>query len=145
MTATARSSTLYTNHDVNKEPADSRNRNGSMFPIYFEATIVSASNIADTYNLFVIPANWSVMLLYATSNGLGITAGVGCTGQIGDSGDDDRLMPITDFDLVNQAGHLAYAGVGYRPTADTIEILKIGTAAAIVGKLVKGHVVLLRA
>ena len=139
-TATARSSTLYTNLYTNKYPADARDRYGRFVPHYFEATIVSAANIGDTYNLFVIPAGWSVAWLHCTTDGLGASAGVGCTAQIGDSGDDDRLMAATDFDVTNAQGVLRPTGVGYRPTADTIEVLKIGTAAAVVGKVVKGHV-----
>jgi hypothetical protein len=143
MAATARSSTLYTNYDVTKYVPDARDRHGRVVPLYFEATIVSASNIGDTYNLFVLPKGWSVAALFCTGNGLGASAGAGCTVQIGDSGDDDRYMAATDFDVANAQGNLAYAGVAYRPSADAIVVAKIGTAAAVVGKLIKGHVLLI--
>ena len=142
-TATARASTLYTSYDVSKYPPDARDRGGRVVPVYFEATIVSASNISDTYQLFTLPKGWSVADIVCTTNGLGASAGAGCTFQIGDSGDDDRFMKATDFDAAEAQGALAYAGVAYRPTADVIVLGKIGTAAAVVGKLVKGHALLI--
>lgn len=143
-TATDRSSTLYSEYDTNKYVPDARDRHGRVVPIYFEITIVSASNIGDTYNLFVLPKGWSVAGLFCTTNGLAASGGVGCTFQIGDSGDDDRYMKATDFDVAEaQAAGLAYAGVAYRPTADTIVVGKVGVAAAVVGKLVKGHALLI--
>jgi hypothetical protein len=50
-------------------------------------------------------------------------------------------MKATDMDAAEQAGSLAFAGTNYRPTADTIVLATIGTAAAVVGKIVKGHVI----
>lgn len=140
MAATARDSTLYTNYVTNKYIPDPRDRFGTIQRVHFGATIVSASNIADTYSLFVIPNGYKVSALMATTNGLGASAGAGCTAQIGDSGDDDRLMAATDFDATNAQGVLRYEGHNYRPTADTIELLKIGTAAAVVGKIFIGFV-----
>lgn len=145
MGATLRSSTLFTNYETNKHIPEPRDRHGSLIPFYFEVTIVSASNISDTYDLFTIPANWSVAFIQATTNGLGASAGAGVTFQIGDSGDADRLMIASDFDANNAVAHLAYTGVAYRPTVDTIEECLIGTAAAVVGKLVKGHVFMIPA
>lgn len=137
--ASAYSTTLYTNHDVNGAPYDSRNRGGRVVPIYFEVTIEATTNIGDTYNLFTLPKGWSVLGLFCTTNGLSASAGAGSTFQIGDATDDDRFMKATDFDAAEAQGALAYAGVAYRPTADTIVVGKIGTAAAVAGKVIKGH------
>lgn len=144
MAATNRSSTLFTNYETNKYIPTPADRGGSLYPIFFSATIVSASNIGDTYDLFTVPAGWTVFSIYATSNGLSATTTAGCTVQIGDSTDDDRLMAATDMDAVNQIGFTAYAGVAYTPTVDTIYELKIGTAAAVVGKIIKGGVLLVQ-
>ena len=138
-TASAYDTTLYTNHDVNGAPYDSRDRGGRVVPIYFEVTIDSTTNIGDTYNLFTLPKGWSVCGLQCTTNGLGASAGSGVTFQIGDD-DTDRLMKATDFDAAEAQGSLAYAGVAYRPTADKVMLATIGTAAAVAGKIVKGHV-----
>lgn len=141
MAATNRESVLYANRHTSKYLNDARDFAGRVVPIYFEATIVSASNINDTYDLFQVPANWTVALLDVTTDGLGASAGSGVTAQIGDS-DPDRLMVATDFDAAQARGSLAFAGMEFRPTADTIEELLIGTAAAVVGQSVKGHVFL---
>lgn len=144
MGATARSSTLYTNYDTNKYTPDARDRHGRVVPYYFEFTVISASNIGDTYNLFTLPANWSVMLLHFVTNAIGASAGAGATVQIGDSGDDDRYAAATDVDVLNQQFcGVAYAGVGYRPTADTIIVAKNATAAWVKDKLCKGHFLLI--
>ena len=52
-------------------------------------------------------------------------------------------MVATDFDAANAQGSLAYAGVGYRPTSDTIVVGKVTVAAAVVGQMVKGHFLLI--
>lgn len=135
--ATARSSTLYTNYDVNKYVPDARDRYGRVVPIKIEATIVSAAATGDTYKLCVIPANASVVGLFCTSEALSVSAGVGLTVKIGDSGDDDRYMAASDFDAVNGTGVLAAAGMNYRPTSDTIVILTI-TGTPVVGRVIKG-------
>jgi len=142
-TATARSSTAYTNWVTNKYVADGRDRDAKIHRFSVSFTIVSASNIADTYNLLVIPATWQHSQTVLTTDGLGASAAVGCTVQVGDSGDDDRYVAISDFDLVNAVSIRAFAGINYRPTSDTIMVAKIGTAAAVVGKIVTGFVDLL--
>ena len=141
-TTTARSSALYTAYVTNKYTPDARDMHGRVIPIYFTFTIGSASNIGDTYKLFTLPKGWSVAEIRATTDGLGASAGAGVTVAIGDADDVDRLMKATDFDAAEAQGVLAYAGVAYRPTADTTVIATIGTAAAVVGKIVKGHVLL---
>jgi hypothetical protein len=52
-------------------------------------------------------------------------------------------MAATDFDAANAQGSLAYTGVSYRPTANTIIIGKIAAAAGVVGQAVKGHFLLI--
>lgn len=142
--ATARSSTLYTNYDVNKYVPDARDRQGRVVPIYFTFTVVSVSATGDTYKLFVLPANASVIGLFCTTQAMSVSAAVGLTVKIGDSGDDDRYMAATDFDVVNSQGGLAYAGVAYRPTSDTIVLATI-TGTAIVGTILKGHMLIVPA
>lgn len=143
MGATNRSSTLYTNYETNKYIPVPGDRGGIVYPIRFTATVVSASAANDTYDLFVIPAGWTVCFLFATTNGLGASAGAGATAQIGDAGSATRLMVATDFDASGAQGFLAYAGVGYSPTTDTIEELLIGTAAGVVGQVFTGYVFLI--
>ena len=136
--ATARSSTLYTNYDVNKYTPDARDRYGRVVPIKFEITVVSISATGDTYKLCVLPAYCSVIALFCTGDAQSLSAAVGLTLKIGDSGDDDRYMAATDLDVVNAQGSLAKAGAAYRPTADTIVIATF-TGAPIVGRVVTGH------
>lgn len=141
--ATARSSSLFTSYVTNKYTPDPRDMHGRVVPVYFTLTVVSASNIGDTYKLFTLPKGWSVAELHCTTNGLGASAGAGVTVAIGDADDADRLMEETDFDAIEAQGVLCYAGVAYRPTADVTVLATIGTAAAVVGKIVKGHVLLI--
>jgi hypothetical protein len=145
MTATARDSTLYGYEALHYVP-DGRDRGSHVVPYYFEMTIVSASGVGDTYNLFTLLARWSVAFLHCTGNGVGASAGSSATVQIGDSGDDDRYMPATDLDASNaQYSGCAYAGVAYRPTANTVVVAKNATAAWSVGKIAKGHFFLVAA
>lgn len=138
MGATARDSALYTSVFVNKYLADARNYKGRVVPLPFEVTIQSASNVDDTYNLTVIPANARVVGLECSTDGLGASAGAGVAVIIGDADDDNRYMAASDFDAANASGVLAFAGAGYTPTADTVVIMEINTAAAVVGKKVTG-------
>ena len=139
--ATNRESTIYTNRYTNKYLNDARNYSGRVVPIYFELTVVSASAASDTYDLFQIPANWSVAMLFGRTEAMGASAGSSVDMIIGDSGDDDRLVKATDADAAEASFNLAFSGIGYRPTADTIEEAKFD-AAPVVGKIVKGHVFL---
>lgn len=135
--ATARDSVNYAAIYTSKYVADARKIGGRVVPLPFEVTIVSAAATNDTYNLTVIPANARVIGLECTTNGLGASAGAGRTFQIGDSGDDDRYMVATDFDVTGAVGVLAIAGAGYTPTADTIVVGKCVNAPT-VGQVVKG-------
>jgi hypothetical protein len=143
MSATLRSSTLFTSNVTNKYVPLPSEQGGRIHPIYFEATIVSVSAASDTYDLFTVPAGWAVKDIFVTSNGLGASAGTGTTLIIGDSGDTDRLVASFDSDLVNSTGRIAWAGVKYTPTSDTVMECLIGTAAAVVGKVIKGYVELI--
>lgn len=133
--ATARESTNFANLYTNKYLSDIVR--GRVFPLYMEATVVSVSATGDSYKLTRIPAYARVVGLEFSTNGLAASAGVGVTVKLGDSGDDDRYMAATDFDLVNASGVLAYAGHGYTPTSDT-DVLATITGTAIVGRLLKG-------
>ena len=141
---TTYNTTLYTNEVTNKYLQDRRDRHGPIVPIKFSATMTSPASIGDVYNLCVVPANWRVVGLFCTTNGLATSAGQGTTWQIGDTDDTDRLMAATDFDAVDAQGNLAYAGMGWTPTADTVVYgtftgLSAG-AAATVGQIVSGFI-----
>ena len=141
MAATNRESTLYTNRYTNKYLADARDFGGRVVPIKFELTVVSASAASDTYDLFQIPANWSVAYLFGRTEAMGASAGSSVDLIIGDSGDDDRMVKATDSDAAEASFHLAFSGIHYRPTSDTIEEAKFD-AAPVVGKIVRGSVFL---
>ncbi len=134
--ATARASTNYTNYDTNHYIPVPLVQGALPVTMTRQVTIASIAAADDTYQLFTLKAGWSIFMLFATSNGLSASAAVGCTAQIGDSGDDDRFMAITDFDAANQYGVLAAAGANYTATTDTIVLLKIATAAAVVGQVI---------
>ena len=138
MAATNRESVLYAARYTNKYLQDARNFGGRVVPIFFELTVVSASAASDTYDLFQIPANWSVAHLQGRTEAMGASAGSSVDMIIGDSGDDDRLVKAHDSDAAESLFNLAFSGIGYRPTADTIEEAKFD-AAPVVGKIVRGH------
>jgi hypothetical protein len=138
MAAVLRDTTLYDKLHVKKYVGDARDRGGRVVPIPFELTVVSPSTVADTYNMCVLPANCKVVGLECTSDGLGPSAGGGRTFALGDSGDADRYMVASDFDVANAQGTLANTGQGYKPSADTIVVGTIAGAAGVVGKVVKG-------
>lgn len=138
MAAVLRNSALYDNLFAKKYLGDARDREGRVVPLPFELVILSPTTVGDTYNLEVIPANAKVVGLELVTEALAVSAGVNCTVQLGDSGDDDRYMAALDADVVNASGKLASAGAGYKPTVDTIVVLKTAGAAAIVGRKVSG-------
>jgi hypothetical protein len=135
--ATARDSVNYAAIHTNRYLADARKEGGRIVPLPFEVTVVSTSATNDTYNLTVIPANARVVQLICTTDGIGASAGAGRTFQVGDSGDDDRYMVASDFDVANAQGSLAMTGAGYTPAADTIVVGKF-VNAPVVGKKVTG-------
>ena len=138
MGAVLRDSTQYDKLHVKKYPGDPRERGGRVVPIPFELTVVSVSTVADTYNVCVLPANCQVVGLECATDGLGASAGAGRTCALGDSGDADRYMVASDFDVSGANGVLAITGHGYRPTADTIVVAVSAGGAWVVGKKVKG-------
>lgn len=143
MGAVLRDSTIYANRFVNKYIGDARDYGGRMVPLPFELTVVSASTVGDTYNLTVILANTKVIGLECTTDGLGASAGAGRTCALGDSGDNDRYMVATDFDVANAQGTLANTGQGYKPTTDTIVVALSAGGAWVVGKKVMGCLVVI--
>lgn len=135
--ATARESVNYASAYTNKYLQDARTLRGRAVPMDISFLTVSATATGDTYKVGVIPANAKVVGLEVVGEGLSASAGVNGSVKIGDSGDDDRYMKATDFDVVEARGTLAYAGVGYTPTADTIVIATV-TGVHLAGKNVKG-------
>ena len=153
--ATTRSSTLYTSRDVNKYIQDVRDFGGAVKWIKFKHTVVSgetggaSAGVQDIVNLCVLPANCEVVGLKFVSDNVWASAGTNGTLEIGDSGDTDRYMVATE--LYTAAGspitgdgktvaQLAFAGMQYRPTADTIVIGTWKTANPVVGKIIKGYI-----
>ena len=138
MGAVNRDSTIYLNRYTNKYLGDARTGFGNPVPFPFEVTTVSVSTVGDTYNLFVLPAFWRMLFLFATTDGLGASAGAGRTASIGDAGSATRFMLASDFDVSGAQGFLAAAGVGFTPTADTIVLATSGGGAWVVGKKLFG-------
>ena len=150
--ATTRSSTLYTNTYVNKYITDARDRGGRIVPIPFDHTVVSgetggaSAGVQDKVNLCVLPANCEVIGLEFSSNDLWASAGANGTLELGDSGDSDRYMVATELytALASPSGaeikqpSLAFAGMRYRPTVDTVVQATYKTANPVVGKRFKG-------
>jgi len=69
---------------------------------------------------------------------LAVSAGVGMTLQVGDSGDADRYMVATDADAAGSVNGLAFTGQLYKPTADVIVLAEYRVADPVVGKIFKG-------
>lgn len=140
MSAVNRDSTFYANYATNKYPVldQSKGERARAVALPFEVTIPSPSTAADTYNLCVIPAYARVVGLDWATNGLSISAGVGCTISLGDAGSATRYLAATDMDAAAQGSTLAAAGQGYTPTSDTIVLATSAVAAPVVGQTLKG-------
>jgi hypothetical protein len=142
--ATTRDSTLYTKLHVNKYLGDARDRGGRVVPIPFEHTVVTgetggaSAGVQDLVNLCVLPANCMVVGFVLVREALGASAGAGVNLRIGDSGDDDRYMAITDSDAAGAIESLAFTGQNYKPTADAVVQGKWSTANPVVGKIFRG-------
>lgn len=146
-----RDSTLYTSVEVNAYVADARDKGGRVVPIPFKHTVVSgelgggSAGVSDEVRLCVLPANCEVVGLEVVFEALGLSAAAGLTMEIGDSGDTNRYYVTganpegADEDIAGGLGTLAFAGMGYRPTTDTIVLLQWGGADPVVGKIVKGR------
>jgi hypothetical protein len=151
--ATTRNSTLYANAHVNKYIQDHRDYRAEVERIPFQHTVVSgetggaSAGVQDKINLCVLPLGCEVVGLEFSAENVFASAGANGTLQLGDSGDDDRYMvaielytaagsPITGDGKA--VGHLAFAGMRYRPTADTIVVGIWKTANPTVGKVFKG-------
>lgn len=142
MGATARNSVLYTSLITAPTMARPQTYGGvALVPLMLKHTVVAGGESgasADTVNLTILPANWTVIDGHFTTDGVGASAGANVTAKVGDSGDDDRYFVATDFDAANAIVHLAHTGVQFTPTADTIIVLIWGTLTAQAGKIVKG-------
>jgi hypothetical protein len=154
MAATTRNSTLYASRDSSKYVQDARDLGGPLRRIKFKHTVVSgetggaSAGVQDLVNLCVLPANCEVVSMAFVSDAIWASAGTNGTLQIGDSGDDDRYMIATELYTAagspitgdaKAVGQLAFAGAQYRPTADTIVYATWKTANPVVGKIFKGH------
>ena len=139
MGAVLRDSTLYTGRDVNAEIQDARDLGGRVVPIYFTVTVVAAATDGDSYNLCVLPANWSVITLHASTDGLGASAGAGVLAEIGTVADPNLLMAQTDFDVADAVGNINFLGIAHRPTVNTIIQAVFSGAAPVVGQIFSGH------
>ena len=145
-----RESVIYASVHTNKYVADARDGGGRVVPVPFEHTVVSgelggaSAGVSDEVNLCVLPANCEVVGLQMVHEGFAISAGVGVTFDIGDSGDPNRYYVTgdnpegADEDIAGSIGKLAVAGMKYRPTADTIVLLQWGVANPVVGQIIKG-------
>lgn len=142
--ATTRDSTLYTSRDVNKYLQDARDYEGRAVPIYFAHTVVTgetggaSAGTQDLVNLCTLPANVRVVGMSVSHEALGASAGSGVLADIGDSGDPDRYAAGKDVDAAGNFDGLAFAGMGYKPTADTIVQFRWRTANPVVGKKIAG-------
>lgn len=142
MGAVLRDSTLYNTRNVLAHVSDARDEGGRAVPIFFSVTIVSAATDGDSYNLCVLPANCSVIALYASTDGLGASAGAGVLAEIGTLADPNLLMNQTDFDAVDAQGDLRFLGINHRPTADTIIQAVFSGDAPVVGQVFSGHILI---
>lgn len=152
--ATTRNSTLYGTQQVSKYVQDPRDYGGEVRRIKFEHTVVSgetggaSANVQDKVQLCVLPTGCEVIGLEFGAENLWASAAVNGTLQLGDSGDDDRYMRATEaYDSAGgprategdlRGGRLAFAGLHYRPTAETIVFGLWKTANPTVGKKFKG-------
>lgn len=132
--ATARDSSLYTSQATNKYLQDARVRGGRIVPMKFAITLVSTAATGDTYNLFVLPANWAVAYCFVVvGTAMAASAGVNAVLEIGDSGDPDRYIDGLDVDAAQSTAHIAYAGIGYSTTADSTVLATFTGAIATAG------------
>lgn len=144
--ATTRSSSLYTQLDVNKYLSKGTDRGGRSIIIPFAHTVVSgetggaSAGTQDKVNLCVIPANARVINFMLAREAMGASAGAGVLATVGDSGDVDRYMASTDMDAAGNVAGLVFAGQNYTPTADTIVVLTWTTANPVVGKKIAGFI-----
>lgn len=148
-----RNSTLYKKLHVDLFLGDARDADGRVVPIPFEHTVVSgetggaSAGVQDKVNLCVLPANCEVVGLDFVSEALWSSAGTNGTLEMGDSVDSDRYLKATELYDANgprategdlRGGRLAFTGMRYRPTSDTIVQATYKTANPVVGKKFRG-------
>lgn len=139
-TASAVSSTRYTNFFVSKYPPAATDMYGRMVPIYVEHTCTTADTVDGTVKLAVHPKGWAFCGLQISTDGLSASAGVGQTPVIGDGTTANKYMLASDFDATNGIGLVAGSSLGYTPTADVIITLTFGaTGDPVAGKKVFGY------
>lgn len=154
MATVTRNSALYTRVYVNKYLSDSRDHAGRFLALPFNHTVVSgetagaSAGVQDHVNLLVIPAFAMVFAIFWTADALWASVGVNGTLEIGDSGDQDRYVTATELYTATPGGPistegmkrmgLADTGQNYRTTADTIVFATYKVANPVVGKVLKG-------
>ncbi len=132
--------------------ADPRDEGGRAVPITFEHTVVSgelggaSAGASDEVNLCVVPAHARVVGFEMQHNGVGASAGSGATFDIGDTGDPNRLYATgsnpegVDEDIAGSIGVVAFAGMHWTPTVDTVIQIQWGVDDPVVGQVVKGTI-----
>src|SRR4249920_2886708 len=117
MTASAKSSALYTSRDVNFNVQGADKSGGRYVPIKIQHTVVSGETVSGTVLLGVHPANWAfVGLVVGSSTAISASAGVGQSCVIGDGTTANKYMLASDFDAVTGVGLINGASIGYTPT-----------------------------
>jgi len=135
MGAVTRDSTLYTNVYVDANVADARDGQGRAVPLPFEHTVVTEVS-TDIVNLITLPANCEVVGFDFNTDGVG---GTGTTITIGDAGDVDRFMLALDVDTAETpVSSLPFAGMRFRPAADTIVFATWGVDDPVAGNIIRG-------
>ena len=140
MTASAKSSTLYTNRDVNGVIQSADKTGGRTVKIKIDHTVVSGETVSGTVALGVHPKNWAFCgLQVGSSTALSASAGVGQTPVMGDGTTANKYMLASDFDAVTAVGLINGASLGYTPTADKVITLTWGaTGTPVVGGRIVG-------
>ena len=106
---------------------------------YFEVTFSSAWTSSDTVNLGYVPAGFRVLGTFCGSDDM--DSGTTLTWDIGDAGDQDRLVAAQTTGQTNSVAYQMRAqgtnlGFGYKYTADTlITATAVGSPATTTGTI----------
>lgn len=139
-TASALTSTLYTNLVTNKQPPTTDQTGGRIVAIKIHHVCVTADTVDGTVLLQVHPKGWSFVGLHVSTDGLSASAGVGQLPVIGDGTTANKYMLASDFDASGGVGLINGASLGYTPTADKPITLTFGsTGDPVAGKIITGY------
>jgi hypothetical protein len=132
-TASASKSVFYQNTVVNKYPYDTSGGGGRVVAVRFEHVVGAGTyvtgttdTVSGTVKLFTHPKGWAFVGLFASTDGLSASAGVGQTPVIGDGTTADKYMLASDFDASAGIGLPNGASYGYTPTVDKPVTLTYG-------------------